>query len=83
MTLPLGQVAFTPELALDIWIAAANREMGLIVPVADAKDCEAISKSLYEARRDISDPRLANLSLHISEDGREIYVYKKEVDLDD
>ena len=83
MNLPLGQIPFTPELSLDIWLTAATREMGLVIPVASPKDCEAISKALYEARRDISDPRLSNLSIHISEDGGEIYVYKKEVDLDD
>lgn len=72
---------FTPEYALEVWYQAAESELGIIVPVADPKDVHAIVNKMYEAKKDVNDPRLVGLSIHAKESA--IFVYKKEVELDD
>lgn len=72
----------TPEHHLSLWYEALSKEIGLVIPIVDPKDAVSIANRLYEAKKDISDPRLATLALHIPADSSAIYIYKKEVDLD-
>lgn len=73
----------TPEHYLSLWIDAAKSELGIVIPIQSSDDIQHIIHSLYEARKDISDPRLIGLSIHVLEDGSAILIYKKEVELDD
>jgi hypothetical protein len=75
-------IEFTPELALDLWYQAAQYEIGIVIPLANPKDLTFISARMYEAKKDLSDPRLEGLSLHLPADCSAIYVYKKEAQLD-
>jgi hypothetical protein len=74
---------YTPELALDLWYLALGKEFGIIVPVADPKDTVQIMNKLYEARKDVGDPQLGALAIHMPENGESLYIYKQEVALDD
>lgn len=73
----------TPEHYLSLWYDALRCELGLIIPISSPSDAIAIMNYLYTAKKDINDPRLAGLSIHVPEDSSAIYIYKKEVDLDD
>lgn len=73
----------TPEHYLDLWLQALGTELGIVVLIDDPQDTIPIMNKLYEARKDVGDPRLAQLAIHVPEDGASIYIYKKEVDLDD
>ena len=73
----------TPELYLDLWYEALKREIGIVVPISNPQDTISIMNAMYTARKDINDPRLAAVCIHIPEDASAIYVYKKEVELDD
>ena len=73
----------TAELYLDLWYEALKRELGIVIPVSNPQDTISIMNAMYTAKKDIGDPRLAALSIHIPEDASAIYVYKKEVELDD
>lgn len=74
---------YTPEHALDLWYLALGKEFGIVVPVSDPKDTVQILNKLYEARKDVGDPRLQALAIHMPEDASGLYIYKQEVALDD
>lgn len=73
---------FTPELALDLWYTALGEEIGIVIPVADPKTVLPIQARIYDARKDINDPRLSVLSSYIPADASAIYIYKREVELE-
>lgn len=73
---------FTPELALDVLYQALAQEIGIAIPILDPSTATTIQGKVYEARRDIMDPRLDSLFTHLSEDGGILFIQKKEVELD-
>ena len=83
VSLTIAPTPFTPELALDLLYLALAKELGIIVPVDDTKDAPVILNAIYTARKDINDPRLACLSIHVPADASALFIYKKEVELDD
>ena len=74
---------FTPEIALDLWYDALKTENGIAVSIPDTADTVFVMNHLYSARADINDSRLASLSIHIPVDGKEIFIYKKAVEIMD
>lgn len=73
---------FTPELALDLWYLALAEEIGIVIPIPDPNTIASIQMRIYNARKDINDPRLSVLSTYIPADASAIYIYKREVELE-
>jgi len=71
----------TPELALDLWYMAAQREFGIKFPI-DPLDVEKATRAIYLARQDIRDKSLQALSLHVNDAGTVVYIYKNGVELE-
>ncbi len=71
------ETLFTPEVALDLWYRAAKEELGLTWTIKPDQ-AEYIRMKMYEARRDIGDPRLKNLSLHTSLDCTTMILYHND-----
>lgn len=76
---PALTIPFGPELALDLWYQALGQEIGLIFEIEPAS-AESMKIQLYLARRDIGDPRLDELTLHLNNDRRHFLIYKKTSD---
>lgn len=74
---------FTPEIALDLWYDALATENGIAIPIPDVADTTVIMNKLYAAKSDIGDVRLDCLSIHIPADAKEIFIYKRTVELTD
>ena len=74
--MPDDLILFTPELSLDLWYRALDEELGLYWEV-DSSQVEYIRNKMHEARRDIADPRLKTLTLHVSKDKRTMMLYHK------
>ena len=68
----------TPELVLDLWYQALNTELGITFNV-DPKDIENVKNKLYQARKDIGDPRLQEFSIHVPSDSSVISIYRKDM----
>jgi hypothetical protein len=73
---------YTPELGLELWYRALETEFGLYIPLPDPEDAHYISGRMYEIRTEVTDPRLACLSIYIPAAANFIMLYKKEVELE-
>lgn len=76
-------IPLTPEHYTTLWFDALREEIGITVPVSDPTKTPSIMYRLYEARKDLGDPRLDCLSIKVPEDASCLYIFKREVDLDD
>lgn len=59
-----------------IWSEALAVENGLAITPEDG-DIKALRQDLYKARELIMDARLHTLAMHVSPDGKELWICKK------
>lgn len=71
----------TPEVCREIWYHALASEVGIAI-VTEASGIKTICNELYEARRAIADPKLESIIICLPASIDEIWMCKKEVELD-
>jgi hypothetical protein len=64
---------------LQLWIAALEQEIGLVIEVADPQQ---LRRLLYEARTLSPDPRLQDVIMFLPASGDRIFLARKSVELE-
>lgn len=74
----------TPEIALALWRRALTEEFGLAIPLLNPSTAmlRKAQKIMYDARKQAKDPELERLMLVLPNGGKEFWLVKKEVELD-
>ena len=64
---------------LQLWLAALEQELGLVIEVADPQQ---LRRLLYEARTLSPDPRLQEIIMFLPASGDRIFLCRKSVELE-
>ncbi len=76
----------TPDLALSYWLRALSAEFGWAIPVSGGVPAlRKAQRILYDARkaqRELGDQRLETIMMCMPNGGKEIWLVKKEVEID-
>lgn len=73
----------TPDQALSFWHRALTAEFGWAIPCPGGIPAiRKAQKILYDARTASGDERLKTIMMCLPQDGKEIWLVKKEVEID-
>lgn len=64
---------------LQLWLAALEQEMGLVIEVTDPQQ---LRRLLYEARADSGDLRLQEIIMFLPASGDRVFLARKSVELE-
>ena len=66
----------TAKAMLELWYTAAQEEIGVTFTI-DPECVEVLKHKMYTVRKDISDERLNDLTLHVNNDKVTVLIYHK------
>lgn len=74
-----------PDQALAYWVRALGEEFGLAIPILNSSEpvLRKAQKILYDARKASGNAELGRLMMVMPNGGKEIWLIKKEVELED
>jgi hypothetical protein len=74
-------MALSPDLLISLWDRAKEAEIGIAITVEGS--VSSLSTQLHGVRKQLNEPELRQITVIMPEGGTQVWLVKKETELDD